>query len=59
MQGDQTMLDETNNPQPTDPPTGTGGNTTIRVPDDDLPPDAEAGSGSEPPTGTGGGGNSA
>ena len=53
------MLDETNNPQPTDPPTGTGGNTTIRVPDDDLPPDAEAGSGSEPPTGTGGGGNSA
>ena len=52
------MLDETNNPQPTDPPTGTGGNkTTINVPDDDLTPDAQAG-GSEPPTGTGGGGGS-
>jgi hypothetical protein len=48
------MLDETNNPQPTDPPTGTGGNTTVRVPDDDLTADAEALAGSEPPTGTGG-----
>ena len=50
------MLDETNNPQPTDPPTGTGGNTTtISVPEDDLTPDPQA-TGSEPPTGTGGGG---
>jgi len=50
------MLDETTNPQPTDPPTGTGGNTTVRVPDDDLNPDADASS--EPPTGTGGNGSS-
>ena len=49
------MLDETNNPLPTDPPTGTGGGTTLTVPEDDLPPDAEASS--DPPTGTGGGGS--
>ncbi len=47
------MLDETNNPQPTDPPTGTGGGTTtINAPEDDLSADAQPSS--EPPTGTGG-----
>jgi hypothetical protein len=50
------MSDETNNPLPTDPPTGTGGNTTINAPEDDLSTDAQPSS--EPPTGTGGNGGS-
>jgi hypothetical protein len=47
------MLDETTNPQPTDPPTGTGGGGgNLEEPEtaDVQPP-------TDPPTGTGGGGS--
>lgn len=45
------MFDETTNPQPTDPPTGTGGGGNLEEPETaDVQP-------TDPPTGTGGGGS--
>ena len=57
MQGDQTMLDETNNPQPTDPPTGTGtggGSNVASEPDEPQLDEVQA---TDPPTGSGTGGS--
>ena len=52
------MFDESNNPQPTDPPTGTGGGGKLAT-DLEEPEDAEeAAQMTDPPTGTGGGGGS-
>ena len=50
------MFDETNNPpQPTDPPTGTGGGGNLAGDlEDPETADAQA---TDPPTGTGGGGS--
>jgi hypothetical protein len=50
------MFDETNNPQPTDPPTGTGGGGNTAS-DLEEPETADA-LATDPPTGTGGGGGS-
>lgn len=49
------MFDETNDPQPTDPPTGTGGGNTPTNDPEDAPAEAQANT--DPPTGTGGGGS--
>ena len=50
------MLDESNNPQASEPPTNTGGGGN--APLSDLSLDEEAQMASEPPTNTGGGGSS-
>jgi hypothetical protein len=49
------MFDETNNPQPTDPPSGSTGGGGHITSDLEEPENAEA-MDSEPPTSTGGGG---
>ena len=46
------MLDTTNDPQPIDPPTNTGGGTTSS----DEPEDTGTAEAIDPPTNTGGGG---
>lgn len=49
------MFDETNTPQPTDPPSGTGGGGHITT-ELEEPEGAEA-QATDPPSGTGGGGS--
>ena len=50
------MFDESNTPQPTDPPTGTGGGGNIAT--DLEEPEIDQAEFTDPPTGTGGGGGS-